>query len=269
MARKKITKKPVRRRAAARKTGSPLGKIGWMAAAVLAVGWIASDGRAVSYVGHFMPRTETPVAATVRPAAVREASLRTTTAPELRVPASERPPAAYRPARPPAVVPTHVAAIAPSPAPRLAPMRMPRDPVVAAEPRQPAAAMLPPMRPQALAAPAERPPVPAPMTAAVAPTGGLRHATRLLVMRDSPDEAGKHIGSVVSGMQVEVLKAAGHWRYVRSQDDEGWVDGSFLAGESAALETSAPRTILAAMPDAPAALAAAPAPVPPMAISSR
>jgi hypothetical protein len=270
LARKKTTRKPVRRRPAA-KSGSRLGRMGWLAAAALAVGWVASDGRAVAYVSRLLPGPETRLAA-ARPQPVRETGLRGSddaARPRTRAPAERSAPAAAasKPPRLAVSVPTHVAAIAPSPAPRLAPMRLPRESDAAPEVRRPLAVVAP--RPQPLPPMATRSAAPEPVARTAAPAGGMRHATRLLMMRDRPDEAGRHIGSVVTGMQVEVMRADGRWRYVRADDGEGWVDGTFLAGESAALAEPVPRTMLAAMPAAPAAPLAGFAPVPPRAISSR
>lgn len=289
LARKKTTKKPGRRRTAA-KSGGSLGKLGWAAAAVVAVGWVASDGRAMGYIDKLMPAATTYVAgikreateawapkASTRASPARDTEHRQITQrdPDTRSTRDAQPPRrpamrddspqspAPRSPRPPAAVPTRVAAISPSPAPRLSPLRMPRE-GDGEEPRRPMR-VLPPTETPSAAGPA----APVAMAPSAAPAGGLRHATRLLIIRDAPDDSGKHVGSVVAGMQVEVLRAAGQWRYVRADDGEGWVDGTFLAGESAALTAPALQTMAAVVPRAASVPTTLTAPVPPLAIRNR
>jgi SH3-like domain-containing protein len=271
LTRKKTTRKPVRKRAAAKKSGGSFGTVGWLAATAIAVGWIVSDGRAVAFVRDLV-ETEAPrVASTARPSPARPAAARPA-APDAISAVIERSrmPDAPRPPRPVAT-PTHLAAIAPSPAPRPVALRMPRDPAPAARPPAPAKASAP-VPPRALAPQAVEAPrsvaLPA-MNASAAPAGGLRHATRQLDMRAGPDEAARRVGSVGIGMQVEVLRSDGRWRYVRGSEAEGWVDGTFLAGESAASVEQRPPAQQAAMPTAPAPRIALSAPVPPMAITHR
>lgn len=274
LARRKTTKKPVRRRPAA-KSGKVAGKLGWTAAALLSIGWIASDGRAAAYVSHFLPRMD--IFAEQRSTPVRHAGLqqsppqRESPRPDARPSAGgvnrpaerSRVPLTGIPPRPVVAIPTHVARIAPAPTARLPPMRMPREAEAATE-RRPSAA-LPPMR----APDTMRPVAPAPITAAVAPAGGARHATRPLVMRDIPADSGRHVGSVGSGMRVEVLKASGQWRYVRGDAGEGWVDGTFLAGESAGLAAPPPRAQAAEAASTRSVRFSSAVPVPPLAISAR
>jgi SH3-like domain-containing protein len=73
-----------------------------------------------------------------------------------------------------------------------------------------------------------------PVTPAMAPAGSEHHATRRLPMRAAPDGAARILASIDSGTEVHVLRAEGPWRYVASAGgrSEGWVDGTYLAGEA-------------------------------------
>ena len=64
---------------------------------------------------------------------------------------------------------------------------------------------------------------------------GTRHATRTLVVRSSPDDTSTVVASIGAATSVTVTGAVGRWRYVRNaKGDEGWVDGTYLAGEASA-----------------------------------
>ena len=74
----------------------------------------------------------------------------------------------------------------------------------------------------------------------MAPAGSEHHATRRLEMREAPDGASRVLASIDSGTEVHVLRAAGAWRYVASAAgrSEGWVDGTYLAGEASSVPVS-------------------------------
>jgi hypothetical protein len=217
-----------------------------MAAAALGLGWMVSDGRPLTYASALLSPTPASTRLAARPERAA-APVR----PEIRRETVQAAPPAVKPApRPGAPDRVRVAALpastaaTPRPAPRLGPLEMPGDSapsVRAAKPAPPKpaaplpAAALQTMAP-AIAARAT------PVTPAMAPAGSEHHATRRLPMREAPAEKARVLASIDSGTEVRVLRAEGPWRYVTSRSGEGWVDGTYLAGEtSASPQTSVQR----------------------------
>lgn len=242
MARKTSTRKPApRRRAPAKGRGKPkrsFAAFGWMAAAALGLGWMVSDGRPLTYANALLSPTPPPTrqAARSERAAAPER-------PQLRRETAQAPPPAVKPApRPGAAERVRVAALpistaaTPRPAPRLGPLEMPGDSapsVRAAKPISPKPAAPLPAAALQTAAPAVAARA-TPVTPAMAPAGSEHHATRRLPMRAAPEDKARILASIDSGTEVRVLRAEGPWRYVTSRSGEGWVDGTYLAGETSA-----------------------------------
>lgn len=256
LARKTPTKKPaVRKRkpvAKAAKT-SRAGQMGWVIALAIGTGWVAADGRALSYVGSIIsPDSIMTAGIAPRPAPERLRNTATGSDEDVVVAAKPRmrpaepvsKSANSTPAKPAETLSVRSASITPSPAPRLLPMAMPRrtdntaklatpDRVAAAiKANDTADAGLPrKLLPSFSPAPERR--TSAPPSAAA--SSAERHATRRLDVRSDPEDAARVIAQIDTGSMVRVVRSEGRWRYVESRASaaRGWVDGTFLAGESA------------------------------------
>lgn len=216
LARRKTTRK------AAKSTGKGwfAGSWGWIAAAALGVGWLAADGRPAAYgddlVASLQKHLARPAAASNR-APSHQASI-------------AKPPTTFRPERsgngPPApVFPSRHEALPPASVP------------VAVKTRVPG-----PEAPRGPAAPGAGGRSVQPPSSAGA-HGGTRHATRPLPVRSRPDGASPVVATIEASATVAVSGAAGSWRYVRDgrRDVEGWVDGTYLAGEAGSVVPASSR----------------------------
>ncbi len=212
--------------------------LGWLAAGAVVIGWAASDGRPAAYalgayrttLAQLVPKPEAgPVRTAARETGMREAERRaavTNVAPVERT-----------------------GSIRPTPKPEFAstrPLRRPTAPVPSARINED-----PPSGRSGRASvtfaseptPKPRLPmhetVPMAVSASTMPTAGTpkRHATRALLVYASPDATSGERGTIEAAASVVVLRQAAGWRYVRSMRSriEGWVDGRYLAGETASL----------------------------------
>lgn len=225
------------KRASASAKTAPTGgfSIGWFVAGAIAIGWAASDGRPAAYAVATLEAAKTKVAGSQKLERTRAATLllrddgggqRATSA---RLPVPELT-GSIRPTPRPTNVSARTSALAPLSMPTLRPLaELPDGPKSGATAsfRRPVNEIhAPQMR---AAASGTR--------SAASGTARERHATRELQVYATPDASSGERGVIETASAVAVLRDAGGWRYVRSlrSNVEGWVDGRYLAGETASV----------------------------------